>query len=137
MNPQIKKIAKQTAQLPGVDAVYLFGSQTQGNIHPQSDIDIGVLTHNPNLSERTLYEKLPHTINNKKIDYRILRQGKSLAFLSRVIIHGEPLIINNETKRNQFESLVLRMWSDWQYKLKIQNHYRRLHLQEKNQSYDR
>jgi len=125
----IAAIADQAAQLADVDAVYLFGSFAAGSPHKDSDIDIGILSSESSMTERDIYRRLPRqTSTGRQIDYRILNSSKSPAFLSRAVIKGIPLKVNDETRRAGFESLALRMWNDWQFKLKIQEDYQRRFL---------
>lgn len=125
----IAAIAAQAAKLPDVGAVYLFGSYAAGSFHKDSDVDIGIFAPDSSLTERDVYRQLPRqTSTGRRVDYRILNSRKSPAFLSRVAIKGIPIKVNDETQRADFESLVLRMWNDWQFKLKIQEDYQRKFL---------
>lgn len=125
----IAAIADKAAQLPGVVAVYLFGSQAAGSVHAESDVDIGIFTPDLALTERDVYRQLPRqTSTGRQVDYRMLNSNKSPAFLSRAVIKGIPVKVNDEAQRADFESLVLRMWNDWQFKLKIQEDYQRKFL---------
>lgn len=125
-------IAQKAAAIPGVVAVYLFGSQSSGATHKGSDVDIGILSDNPEFNDRLAYHSLPAaTEDGKEIDYRVIKPGQSLTFLSRATLRGTLLVTNDEKKRVELESLILRMWSDWQFKLKIQETYRRKFLKEK------
>lgn len=128
----IAAIAGQAANLPNVAAVYLFGSQAAGATHQDSDVDIGIFAPGSSLTERDIYRQLPaRTASGQPIDYRLLNSHKSPAFLSRVVIRGAPVKVNDEAQRADFESLVLRMWNDWQFKLKIQESYQRKFLEAK------
>lgn len=125
----IAAIASQAAKLPDVDAVYLFGSFAAGAPHQDSDIDIGILSSDSSMTERDIYRRLPRqTAAGRQVDYRILNSSKSPAFISRAAIKGIPLKVNDEARRADFESLALRMWNDWQFKLKIQEDYQRRFL---------
>ena len=125
----IAAIADRAAKLPDVDAVYLFGSYAAGSSHRDSDVDIGILASGSPLSERDIYLRRPRqTSTGRQVDYRILNFSKSPTFLSRAVIKGIPLRVNDETRRADFESLTFRMWNDWQFKLKIQEGYQRRFL---------
>lgn len=125
----IAVVASQAAKLPDVVAVYLFGSYAADSFHQDSDVDIGILAPDSSLTETDVYRQLPsRTAAGRPVDYRLLNSTKSPAFLSRVVIKGIPVKVNDETQRADFESLALRMWNDWQYKLKIQESYQRKFL---------
>jgi hypothetical protein len=50
----LAKLRKVFKNYPPVDAVYLFGSSLTGNTHPESDVDLAVVTTDPTLSSRKL-----------------------------------------------------------------------------------
>jgi len=48
---KLKEIFKNYKE---IDAVYLFGSQVTGKLHPESDIDLGIVTEVEDLKKRKL-----------------------------------------------------------------------------------
>ena len=48
---KLKEIFKNYKE---IDAVYLFGSQITGKLHPESDVDLGIITEVDDLKKRKL-----------------------------------------------------------------------------------
>ena len=52
--PDLKVLPDVFRKYPEIEAVYLFGSATSGNVHPESDIDLGIIPDTKGLREQKL-----------------------------------------------------------------------------------
>ena len=52
--PDLKLLPDVFRNYPEIEAVYLFGSATSGNVHPESDIDLGIIPDTKGLREQKL-----------------------------------------------------------------------------------
>jgi uncharacterized protein len=92
--------------LPGLIAVYRFGSQAQGAARPDSDVDLAVLAQ-PALSPATrlaLKEDFSLLLR-RDVDVVDLRQASTVLRMQVVSI-GECLFSADDTRREQFETMV-------------------------------
>lgn len=102
----IKRIVKEISKIKKVKAIYLFGSQINGKVHPLSDIDICIFgelnekqkdrildfsSHNLDI---TFFKSLPIMIQ-----FRILNEGKLFFIRDKDYIHNLKLI----TMRRYFD----------------------------------
>lgn len=104
----------------GVSALYLFGSHAEGAASERSDVDIGVLLHDPRvLSGDTmpLYLALFALIgryvpNSDRLDIVFL-QRTPLELRYDVVTHGVPLFQIDEGARLDFEERTVIAYCDF------------------------
>jgi predicted nucleotidyltransferase len=89
--------------VPGVIAIYQFGSTVQGGDHDASDLDLAVLARSPldNLDRWTLQEDLAAAIG-RDVDLVDLRSA-STVMRAQVLRSGNVLAERDRTARQQFE----------------------------------
>jgi len=89
--------------VPGLIALYRFGSQTKGTTRPESDIDLAVLAHDPIPSMRLfeLAQDLAVQLH-RDIDLVDLR-AVSTVMRMQVLSTGVCLAAPDETARRTFE----------------------------------
>jgi predicted nucleotidyltransferase len=44
-NPDLKLLTKVFQRYPEIEAVYVFGSVSHGNVHEESDLDLGIISN--------------------------------------------------------------------------------------------
>jgi predicted nucleotidyltransferase len=79
----------------GLASAYLFGSQSTGKTHRESDVDVGILldygthpTHRARFDERLkLYSSLIEVLGSNEVDVVILNDAPPL-LAARVVIEG-------------------------------------------------
>ena len=95
-----------TGAVPGLLAVYRFGSQVKGTVHSKSDIDLAVLACNPlvpgQLAE--LQQNLA-VVLNCDVDLIDLR-AVSTVMQMQVLSTGECLLCEDVQAREVFEMIV-------------------------------
>ncbi len=97
-----------SASLPGVVAVYLFGSSIRG-AHRESDVDIGVLLDRslyPDRSQRSrlrvdLVSDLIHALRKNEVDLVILNDAPP-ELAKHVATQGVPVLVNDPEKNLVF-----------------------------------
>lgn len=89
--------------VPGLIALYRFGSQTKGTARPESDVDLAVLAHNPIPSERLfeLAQDLAVQLH-RDVDLVDLR-AVSTVMRMQVLSTGACLDAPDESSRRSFE----------------------------------
>jgi len=92
--------------VPGVFAVYRFGSTARGQATADSDVDLAVLASTPLAAEArwALQEQLADTLR-RAVDLVDLRQT-STVMASQVVTTGELLFDGDPAARGSFEDLV-------------------------------
>ncbi len=115
MKPQedFQKVAKEIAEIKGVNAVYLFGSYAKGTQKPYSDIDLCAIT-DQKISKKTKNEIL--SLANKKIETHIL-SDLPLYIQFSVFKEGKPLFVNSEENLDSIKWQVVRLYLDFQPRL--------------------
>jgi len=100
------------ADMPGVVAAWAFGSAQSGPIHPDSDLDIGVLfSSRPSLAERAeLRARLQEALHFDEIDLLVLNEASPMARFEA--ISGRSLFCRDPGKRAEFASLTAREYED-------------------------
>ena len=92
--------------VPGLIALYRFGSQAKGTVRPDSDIDLAVLAHNPipPMHRFELAQELAIQLH-RDVDLVDLRTASTVMRM-QVISTGECLDAPNEPTRREFEMYV-------------------------------
>ena len=122
MKPQedFTKVAKEISEIPGVNAVYLFGSYARGKQKPHSDIDLCAITET-RISKKTKNKIL--SLASKKIETHIL-SDLPLYIQFSVFKEGKPIFVNSEDSLNEIKWKTIRLYLDFQPRL--ERHYRRI-----------
>ncbi len=113
----LEKIKEVLKNQEGILVAYLYGSTAKKQIHPNSDIDIGILIRE-NFEPDALYtsriaNKIEKKTNTEKeIDIRILN-NKPITFLHQVLKDGKELFSKNEKERIEFETKVYDRYLDF------------------------
>ena len=110
INPlQSREVFEQT---PNVVAAWIFGSAQQGQLGPDSDIDIGVLfAKTPTLDELlSLIGALQAVFHSDDVDLVTLNGASSI--LRFEAISGRLLFSRDEARRVAFVSLTSRQYED-------------------------
>lgn len=105
---------------PEIVAVYLYGSQISGNIHPESDIDIALLTdHSIQQSSFAEFEikyttQLEQRLHqNDCVDIKILSLERSYLYLHEVLSHHQLIVDKNPFTRIDFEVEATKRYLDF------------------------
>jgi len=101
--------------MPGINLVYLFGSQVEGNTGPMSDFDHGVFLERnqdgPQIRFRLSIE-LAQIIRDERMDVVLLnRVPIELAYA--VIADGEILYQKDDATRVDYEARVMGLYFDY------------------------
>ena len=116
----------------GVEAVYLFGSQSTRTAQPLSDFDIGVLLHNPQAYENDplgIYSKLydifidalPQAYLKKRLQLKkhefdlVFLQSAPVNLQFNAINQGQVLYEQDPGKRLDYQENVLKRYADLKY----------------------
>lgn len=94
------------ANLQNVQAIYLFGSESMGEQHAQSDIDLAILS-NTRLPETRLWElaQMLASKMSREVDVIDLKQASTVMRL-QIISTGQCLFCLNEKLCTAFEDFV-------------------------------
>lgn len=116
---KIPKIDKQIFKKFDIKLAYLFGSQAKGKAASESDFDIAVLFEeddgHPDFFDKTVYlkEDLRNYFPNE-VDVVALNETNSL-LKYEVISNGQPLYVEDEKFRLDFEVLSINEYIDDKY----------------------
>ncbi|MDX1585067.1 MAG: nucleotidyltransferase domain-containing protein [Thermoanaerobaculia bacterium] len=93
-------------------AAYLFGSTADDTTHPESDLDLAVLTELPLSAEaRWELEQRVSRELRRTVDLVDLRQAPT-TLQSRIVASGTRLCCFDETKAEEFENFVFVAYAD-------------------------
>ncbi len=92
--------------IPDLIALYRFGSQANGNIRPESDVDLAVLARHPipALRRFELAQELAAQLH-RDVDLVDLRIASTVMRM-QVISTGECLFKESDRRQDEFEDLV-------------------------------
>jgi uncharacterized protein len=106
-----------------IEAVYLFGSAAKGAIHPESDLDIGIVAGDPSLCQR----KLDILTDLAKIGFcsvdLVFLDTKDIVMRFEVVKHNRVIYQKSGFDRCEMFSRTLRMYFDFLPHLRIQREY--------------
>jgi predicted nucleotidyltransferase len=96
---------------PRILALYLFGSRGRGEETDQSDVDVGVLFHQPqSLRDVLVLEDALERRLGLPVD--VVDAGHANAFLALDIIRGERVFCADADRCDEFELYVMRRAGD-------------------------
>jgi len=112
-NHQEEALREHLGRGDEVILAYLFGSQAEGTVGPQSDYDIALLVRRPSLA---LQARLAHEIGlilgTNRVDVVFLNRAPvELAYA--VIAQGRLLYQRSVAERVEFEAKVLSLYGDY------------------------
>ncbi len=92
--------------VPGLKAVYLFGSAIKGDMHDNSDIDLAIWTEQP-LSALELWDlrQLMETIVQRQVDLIDLNKATTVMRM-QIVSQGKRLYCQDFSACEQFEDFV-------------------------------
>jgi len=117
-NNKIKIIADKY----GVNTLYLFGSQTSGDTHKNSDYDFAV-QFNGNVNDEDYFDiklrlatDLGRLYKNEKVDILVLNSKKtSIVIKYRAIKTGRIIYTKNDIERSRLEHKLMTNYLDRKY----------------------
>lgn len=114
-------------QFPKIQAVYLFGSAAEGNLHPESDLDIGIKGEEGIRDNKV--EILTELARHGFCHVDLVTLDTNDIFLKyEVVRHHHVLYERDDFNATSYYSLILRMYEDFYPYLEVQRraHKRRL-----------
>ena len=114
---QLNALSQVGQTYPALQAIFLFGSQTDGYARPNSDIDLGLLTDDPlTLSTRLKLEvALCQALERENLDCILLNQAPIL--LRFRAIQGQILYEKNPILVSDFMQNTMHEYYDFQHVL--------------------
>lgn len=98
-------------RIPGVVAIYLFGSAVGECVHDRSDIDLAVLARQP-VSSTTRWEIQQELAVTLRSDIDLVDlSSASTVMRFQVVSTGSVLYDGNSTERAEFEMTTLSMYT--------------------------
>lgn len=122
MDNKLDSVIQQLKNYPDILAVFLFGSTVSGLKSPLSDLDIGVIFHQPQnifnnpKNSLKMYEQLfdifaPLVSNSNQLDLVFL-QTASLAVQKEAVMNGELIYCQDINKLLDYKEKVLLKFAD-------------------------
>jgi uncharacterized protein len=105
------------AELPAMPVVfaYLYGSRTEGNARPDSDVDVGILLDPGVTASESLASRVADALTARSrvggLEVTVLNDAP-IRFLGRVLRSRVVLYSRDEPARVEFESRIGRMADD-------------------------
>lgn len=113
---QQNKLEKLFKGYPSILAAYFYGSQVTGYTSKGSDLDLAVVTEDPDsIKYKDLYFKINQIIKNKEVDLRIVNPRSTPTYLFQVLKNGQRIYQSNDLERVRFESQAMRDFYDSQH----------------------
>ncbi len=111
-SPDIDQIAPELlSRLPGIQAIYLFGSRANGAPHAGSDLDIAVLA-DVGHAEVALWETAQALASRLGVDVDLVDLGAVSTVMQMQIINGtRRLYCRNEQRCEEFEDRVFSAYA--------------------------
>jgi uncharacterized protein len=111
----IKSLPAALVRFPGVELVYLFGSQVGGETGPMSDYDLAVLldgAEDPFTVQAEFQHEMAVLLGTERVDVVILdRAPVELAY--QIISTGRVLYQRDNFTRVEFEARTLSLYCDY------------------------
>jgi predicted nucleotidyltransferase len=106
---------------PEVQAVYLFGSAAEGRAHPESDLDLAILSDAPRLRERKL-DILADLVRRgfDDVDLVFVDEDRDLVLAYEAIRPNCLVFARPGFDRGGTYSRIIRKYLDFEYFLRIQ-----------------
>lgn len=113
---KLKNMNSVVAEVPGLNAFFLFGSYSQTRQTPLSDIDLAYLPYKNSSREevealdRELYIKLTHFLETDDITLVNLREAP--VYIAYNILCGKQLICHNSGEFKEFKENILNLYPE-------------------------
>ncbi len=119
-NPtNLNPIPEIFSQFPKVQAVYLFGSVASGNMHPESDLDLGIKGEE-GIKDQQL-DILTELARHGFCHVDLVFMNTNDIFMKYEIVRQRKILYKTEDfEANSYYSLVMRQYEDFYPYLKIQ-----------------
>jgi predicted nucleotidyltransferase len=111
---------QESAEVHGLEMVFLYGSWVSGHPHAESDVDLAVLFQDPELPEEEAFDRI--IAMEAALSARLQREvailqlhldfRKPLLYYN-AIIHGEPLYISNFDRYIDLKNEALFQMEDY------------------------
>jgi len=126
----LERVARRLSEDSRVEAVYLFGSQANGEAHDRSDVDLAVLLgEDVSLAdELRLRAVAVDELHRDDIDFVILNDAPPL-LRYEVVMGGRRLFVRNDASADDFEYRAVLLFLDTDYLRRMQHEIRREALQ--------
>ncbi|MBI4615908.1 MAG: nucleotidyltransferase domain-containing protein [Planctomycetes bacterium] len=105
-----RELAATFSPLPGIAAVYVFGSVARGNPHRDSDLDLGIVlvrrgepTHEEYMGLLEAIGRVEHLAPGGRVDLVFLESAGPL-FAHRVLSEGRRIYEGDRKRRIHFEA---------------------------------
>lgn len=119
-NPSdLSPISEIFSQFPKVQAVYLFGSVASGNMHPESDLDLGI-KGDEGIKDQQL-DILTELARHGFCHVDLVFMNTNDIFMKYEIVRQHKILYKREDfEAKSYYSLVMRQYEDFYPYLKIQ-----------------
>lgn len=110
--PLERVVALILDRVPQVQGIYLFGSFSTGDAHPESDLDLALLLPAGLIFQPSLVVALTQDLSEetgRDIDLILLREANSV-LQNEVVTNGRVLLARDERAVGEFEMLSLSLW---------------------------
>jgi predicted nucleotidyltransferase len=109
-----ERLRRSAGGVPGLRALFLFGSRARGDASADADVDLGALfAHRPNLSELVLATATFEESSGRRVD--LIDLAACSAFLALDAIRGERVFVSDDEACGEFELHVLRRAGDLEF----------------------
>lgn len=100
------------SRISDIEAIYIFGSASQGAMHPESDIDIAVLCKK-RLTGYNFWEIGQELASKLDIDVDLidLREASTI-FQHEILVHGKRIFFREAFFVDQFETVVFSEYTN-------------------------
>ena len=119
-NSNIKLISKIFKKYEDIKAVYLFGSHVSGKLHPESDIDLGIVPASNKIKEKKLdllADLAQHGFCNVDI---VFLDTNDIVLKFEVLRNNKLIYYKSDFDHGTFFSNILRQYFDFLPYLEVQ-----------------
>ena len=115
-----EKLASVFAKYEDIKAVYLFGSAAKNKMHLESDLDLAIVAHDPELKKRKL-EILTDLVKSgyENVDLVFLDYS-DIVLMYEAVKYNKLIYARDDFDSNTFFSKVVRQYLDFLPFLKVQ-----------------
>ncbi len=107
--PVSPMIARILESIPGVRAIYLYGSRLEGMVHPESDLDIGLLLSPGAGAGQGLLQLRGdlESMAGAPVDLAVLDLSRNVVLCKEVVAHGRRIWTAEQGAADEFEMLAM------------------------------
>lgn len=116
----LNKLSEIFSQYPDIQAVYLFGSMATNRTHPESDLDLAIVSRNPNLKQQWL-DILTELAKQgfDRVDLSFL-DNRNLILKYEAVRLNRPIYQTEDFDHGSYSSLAIRQYLDFLPFLQVQ-----------------